>query len=498
MTTMRLHSTLMVALAAALAAAGCTTAGPDFKRPDAPTVSRYTPDTLALEAPAGAASAASAASGAATFGQQRMALGQPLDKEWWKLFKSDAFDGVVQRALAGNQTLAMATSSLAQAQEAVNAATGKLDPQVTLNTGTGREKYGAAFLGSSPKPPTFTYFSVGPTVSYTLDYMGGAGRSVEQQRALAEYRQHQFDAAQLSVTGNTVTQALRIASMRAQIATVESLLDRDRENLRLVQVSFDAGSVARLDIVSARSQIASDEALLPPLRQQLSAARHALSLLMGSAPADGKVPDFDIAQLVLPTDLPVSLPSELAHRRPDILAAEAQLHASTAAVGVATANLYPHLDLTANTGQQAVTIGALLNKASNVFGFAGTLVAPILDGGTLRAEKRAAVDAMQSSAANYQQTVLEAFGQVADSLEALEHGAQELQAHQRAQDAAQEDVDLTRRSYQEGNVGVLQVLDAERRYQQARLAFVRAQAQRYIDTVQLFLALGGAGPDSHS
>ena len=178
-------------------------------------------------------------------------------------------------------------------------------------------------------------------MSYSLDFTGELTRSIEQQRALAEYQQHQVEAAQLTVTGNAVNQALEVASLRAQIATVEALLDRDRENLKLVQLAFDAGSVSRLDVVSAQSQLASDTTLLPPLRQQLAEARHALALTLGAAPADPSLPELDLAQLTLPAQLPVSLPSELARRRPDILAAEAQLHAATAAVGVATSNLYP-------------------------------------------------------------------------------------------------------------------------------------------------------------
>jgi NodT family efflux transporter outer membrane factor (OMF) lipoprotein len=324
----------------------------------------------------------------------------------------------------------------------------------------------------------------------------GVGRSIEQQRALAEYHQHQSDAAGLAVSGNAITQAFRIAAFNAQIATVEELLDRDRENLKLIQLAFNAGSVSRLDVVSAQSQLASDATALPPLRQQLSVARHALAVIVGAAPTEITLPDIDLAQLVLPDNLPVSIPSELARRRPDILSAEAQLHAATAAVGIATSNLYPHIDLRGSVGQEAVTIDTLFDKTSNVFGLAAGLVAPAFNGGTLRAEKRATVDAMRASAANYEQTVLEAFGQVADSLDALDHGAEELQAQAHAEDAAREYVELTRRSYKEGNVDVLQVLDAERRYQQARLGFVRAQAQRYLDTVQLFLALGGAGPST--
>jgi NodT family efflux transporter outer membrane factor (OMF) lipoprotein len=295
------------------------------------------------------------------------------------------------------------------------------------------------------------------------------------------------------VSGNTVLQCLRIALLQGEITAVEAILEEDRENQKLVQVAFEAGSVSRVDVVSAESQLASDATLLPSLRQELSVARHALSIILGQLPADAAPAEFELSQLTLPRNLPVSLPSELVHRRPDILASEAQLHAATAAVGVATSNLYPHIVLTGSLTLQSTVLGHLFEGANNAYSAAGSLTAPLFDGGTLRAQKRAAVDAMQASNANYQQTVLAAFGQVADSLEALDHDAEQLDAQAHAQSAARENVDLTRKSYNEGNVGVLQILDAERLYQNARLGYVRAQAQRYMDTVQLFLALGGAG-----
>ena len=475
-------STLLIAAVSSALLAGCAV-GPDFKRPDAPQADRYTQETTAPDNGNDA-------------NAQHVVLGDGLVPDWWRLFQSDALDALVRRALAGNRNLAAASWSLAQAQELTNARAGTLAPQVGVTGGVGRQKYGAQFLGPLPKPPPFSYYSIGATVSYAFDYTGGMARSVEQQRALAEYQQHQLAAAELAVTGNAVMQALRIASLQMQIRTIDALLDRDRENLKLVQVAFDAGSVSRLDVVSAQSQLAGDQTLLPSLRQELSKARHALALIVGTAPAEGTLPEFDLAQIVLPKELPVTIPSELARRRPDILAAEAQLHAATAAVGVAEGNLYPRINLTATAGQQSITAEQVFDRASNVWSLAAGLVAPIFDGGTLRAEKRAAIDGMRSSAANYEQTVLQAFGQVADSLEALDHGAEELQAQARAQEAARDTVELTRQSYNEGNVNVLQVLDAERRYQQAQLGYVRAQAQRYMDTVQLFLALGGGGPSA--
>lgn len=479
---MNISNAILIGTLSAALLTGCV-AGPDFRRPQPLAAERYE-----------AASAADALNGDVESPQ--LLLGETAPARWWQLFDSPALDALVQRALAGNRTMSAAQWSLVQANELVNARAGAAAPQVNLNGGVGRQKYGAQFLGPSPKPPPFTYFAIGPSVSYTLDFTGGVARSVEQQRAFAEYQQHQLEAASMSVSGHAVLQAFSIASLRSQIATVEALLDRDRENLQLVRLAFDAGSVSRLDVVSAESQLASDGTMLPGMRQELSEARHALAITLGTTPADGSLPELDLTQFTLPKQIPVSVPSELARRRPDILAAEAQLHAATAAVGVAQANLYPHLQLSSSMGQQSITASSLFGSASNVWSMTAGLVAPLFDGGKLRAEKRAAVAAMNASTANYEQTVLKALGQVADSLQALAHGAEELQAQTQAERAAHATVEMTRQSYQEGNVGILQVLDAERRYQQARLGFVRAQAQRYVDTAELMLALGGAEPGS--
>lgn len=466
--------TVLLGLTAVLA--GCKV-GPEFKRPDPPTTERYTSRTLQLES-----------SGL----DQQIRTGAALDREWWHLFQSDEIDAVVERALQDNRSLVAANATLAQANELANAQAGSLYPQLNMTAGVGRQKYGAQFFGTFQKLPPFTYYALGPTVSYALDYTGGTARSVEEQFARAEYQKQQLNAAYLMVSGNAVMQCLRIALLQGEIATVEAILDEDRQNQKLVQVAFEAGSVSRTDVVSAESQLASDATSLPPLRQQLSEARHALALIMGQFPGNEAPTEFDLSRVTLPHDLPVSLPSELVRNRPDILASEAQLHAATAAVGVATSNLYPHIVLSGSLTMQSTILRHLFEGQNHAYNGIGSLTAPLFDGGALRAEKRAAVDALQASAARYQQTVLTAFGQVADSLEALDHDAEQLDAQAHAQSAARENVDLTRRSYNEGNVGVLQVLDAERLYQNARLGYVRAQAQRYMDTVQLFLALGGA------
>ncbi len=216
----------LLCIAAAAALAGCAV-GPNFTRPEPPAADRYTAQPLQIE---GASTTAGAS--------QHIEPGAELGPEWWRRFGSPALDDIVARALAHNPTVAAAAATLAQAQELADAQAGTLAPQVGATAGIGRQKYGAEFLGTLPKPPPFGYFSVGATVSYALDYTGGAARSVEQQRALAEVQQQQLDAARLAVAGNAVMQALRIASLRAQIATVNAILEQDRENLKLVHVGI--------------------------------------------------------------------------------------------------------------------------------------------------------------------------------------------------------------------------------------------------------------------
>src|SRR5271154_1012261 len=245
----RFETTLMMAVTVAMLA-GCAV-GPDFKRPDPPRADRYTSQPLQLETTQSAEGST----------EQHVVFGEQLSRNWWHLFQSHVLDDIIKRALVGNRTLVAAEATLAQAQELAAAQAGTSAPQVSLTGSIGGEKYGDEFLGTSAKPPPFTYFAVGPTVSYIFDYTGGVVRSIEQQKALADYQRHQLDAAYLAVAGNAVIQSVQIASSRAQIATVEAILDQDRENLQLVQVAFAAGSVSHLDVVSAENQLATDTTL---------------------------------------------------------------------------------------------------------------------------------------------------------------------------------------------------------------------------------------------
>ncbi|HEX5421609.1 MAG TPA: efflux transporter outer membrane subunit [Gammaproteobacteria bacterium] len=461
-----------------LALTACV-AGPDFSPPKLPAVSRYTAEPLPdVELETKTASAESAAA-----------------PEWWQIFHSPKLDDTVRTALAGNRNLRAAQASLEQAQAIYGASRSARLPQVTGDAGTGRNKYGAAFLGGFTLPP-FTYYSIGANVSYLLDFAGGVRRTIEEQQALAEVQAHELAAAHLTITGNVVLQALAIASARAQLAAAQAVIADDTRNVALVRTALQAGSVAQVDLLSAESQLAQDQTLLPPLRQKLSVARHALAVLVGQAPGNWSPPDFDLTDFMPPAALPASLPSELAHRRPDIRASEAQLHAATAAVGVAAAQLYPHITLTSSLSQQALSISNIFDRASNAWGIAGDLAAPIFNGGKLRSQRQAAEAGMRVALAKYEQTVITAFGQVADVLAALQHDAEQTAAQQRALDVAESSLRLTRASYQAGNVGVLQVLDAERLVERARIGAASARGERMRDTAELIVALGGDSPST--
>jgi NodT family efflux transporter outer membrane factor (OMF) lipoprotein len=477
-------------LGAAALLCACTV-GPNFHRPAAPATPGYRPPGESRPVGTAAAAAQQRAPAAAAYGQQIL-LGGPVASDWWTLFRSPQIDALIRRALADNRNLAAAQETLAQARELVAAQTGRLYPQVGLLAGAGRQQYGKQFLGSLiPSVRPFSYVSFGASVSYTLDYDGATARSIEEQKALQQYERSEFDAAQLTLTGDVASEAVVIAATRGQIRAAAELLSEDRNNVSLVQTAFANGSVSKLDVLTAQSQLASDQALLPPLYQQLAMARHALAVLLGRSPADWSQPDLELTDLRLPRQLPVSVPSQLVRRRPDILAAEAQLHAATAAVGVATANLYPQINLSATLGQQALTPDKLFNASSTAWSLIAGLTQPLFDGGTLRAERRASLDALQASAEQYQQVVLDSFGQVADLLDGLDHDAQLVAAQANARDTSQASLELARQSYQAGNSGILQVLDAQRERQRAELGFLEAQSHQYLDTIQLLLAVGG-------
>ncbi|KPU60878.1 efflux transporter, outer membrane factor (OMF) lipo, NodT family protein [Pseudomonas fluorescens] len=442
------------------------TVGPDYETPAASTSQHY--DRQAEQRLAQGA-------------DPRIDLGRKVSGDWWSAFRSPKLDHVVRRAIDGNLDLVAADATIRQAASSVAAAQGALYPQVDFGAVAGRQR-----VHNAREPSVSNFYAIGPRVGFDLDVFGGNQRLVEQQQAFADLQKHRYEAAYLTLTGNVASQALLVASANAQIQAVEKLLANDTRNLELVRMAHLNGSTTQIDVSLAETRLAQDRTLLPPLAQQLDAARHALSILTGKGPADWIAPDFDLSEFVLPSNMPVSLPSEMAHDRPDVLHAEAQLHMASAAVGVATANLYPHVTLSASLAQAASG-----NGGAALWGFAAGLAGPLFDGGTLKAQRQAAVDGYQATLAGYRQTVITSFGQVADTLQAINHDAEENLAQTDALRAAETSLQLNQQAFAQGENSILQVLEAERAYEQALLGQIRVKTAQYLDSVQLFIALGG-------
>ena len=468
----------VLALAASLSA--CAAVGPSFHAPAAPTTPGYTMS--------GEAATASAVIGAPS-----------ASGPWWTGFGPAALDEVERQALAGNRTLAEANATLAQARSELRSEQAGLLPTLDANAGVQKERlnlasfgFNAAALPGFSNNPEFDLYSVGASASYPLDLFGGTRRRIESVRAQGEAIARQGDAATLALTGQVASAAVQIAGLRAEIAAVNAILADDRQNLDLVRKAEAAGGEAEGARVGAATQLARDEALLPPLNQMLAIARHQLALLVGKAPADFTAPDFDLADFAptLAAPVPLALPSDLVHVRPDIQQAEADLHAATANVGVATAALYPSLNLTASLTQSTLTASKLFETPSNAYALGTGLTAPLFDGGRRRAERQAAREAAKGSLASYEQTVLNAFRQVADGLQALANDDAAITSDQHALDLALANLKLARIGYQAGGTGLLPLVDAQRTANDARRTLAAAQTRRVLDTVTLTIAAG--------
>ena len=465
---------LFLAAATSLALGGCML-GPNFKSPDAPTSASY---AMTGDAPPTA----------------DVALGLTTTAgPWWRGLGSADLDRTMALALKDNPTLEQADANLAQARAAVQAAKGGLYPEIDANAGVQRERLNFSSFGFSnfpgvPNNPEFTLYSAGLTASYAIPSTGGVRRQIESAAARAEAQRHQGDAATLSLTGQVALAAADIAAIRAEIETEEAIQVDDGKTLDLARRAEAVGGEPQGRRVSAQAQLANDAARLPPLRQDLAAARHRLALLVGHAPTDWTPPDFNLADLKSPASVPVSLPSTLVRRRPDILAAEAELHAATADIGVATARLYPNITLTGALTQSNLQPAQLFTLPGLAYDVGLGLTQPIFDGGKLRAERRETVAARRAAAATYQLTVIRAFGQVADLLQALAHDDESIAAETRAANSAAASLALARAGYGEGGFGLLPVVDAERTSNMARRALVEVQAQRLTDVIQLYIA----------
>ena len=477
-----LSATFSAVLAAGLSA--CSV-GPDFLRPKAADTAGYTAEKLAA-----ATASADVPGGTA----QRFVDGKDIPGQWWTLFHSAALNALIEEALKANPDLAAAQAALRQAKENVYAGQGGLFPTVSGTNSATREKLSAAATGlpagfGAPSVLGLTTASV--SVSYAPDVFGGVRRQVESAESQAEYERFQLEATYLTLTANVVNAAVTLASLRDQIAATEDTIKIDTEQVALVRQQYELGATSESDLLTQESNLTQEEATLPPLQKQLAQARNQLMTYLGRSPKQYNGESFELGSLTLPGELPVSLPSQLVEQRPDVRAAEAQLHEASANIGVAIANQLPQFSITGEVGSTSAGFANLFSPGTGLWNLGGSIAQTIFDGGTLEHRKRAAEAAYDQAAAQYRGTVLSAFQDVANALRALQADADALKAEALAEQTARRSLDLAREQFRLGAINNLTLLNAEQAYQSAVINRVKAQATRYSDTAALFQALGG-------
>ena len=465
-------------LTLAVAALCSCAVGPNFKKPDAPQVLDYLaqplPDQTGTDA-------------------QKYVAGQDIPGQWWTLFRSPALDELVQQSLKSNPTLQAAQATLRQANENVAAQKGSFFPQVQgeYDFTRNRDPTGTLQPTLNSGAPIYNLHTAQVSVSYMFDFFGLERREVESLQAQADSQRFQLEAAYLTLTSNVVTTAILEAAARAQIAATTEILNSERETARILRRQFELGSIAEIDVMGQDAAVANLEATLPPLEKQLAVQRHQLAALAGRFPNDEPRQKFELDGLTLPVEIPLSVPSELVRQRPDVLSAEAQLHVASAQLGVATANLFPQISLTATAGGTSTLFKQLFDSGNNYWSVGGSLTQTLFDGGTLIHERRAAAAALDAAGAQYRAVVLAAFQNVADSLTALQLDSNAVNANLKAEQAAADSLKAIRHNVELGLASYLALLTAEQTYNQAVLNLAQARANRYSDTAALLQALGG-------
>jgi NodT family efflux transporter outer membrane factor (OMF) lipoprotein len=466
--------------------AGCAV-GPNFKRPAAPDVSDYTAVPLSISD-----TGTNVAGGEA----QRFVQGSDIAGDWWTLFHSKPLNELIELSLTNNPDLKAAQAALSVARENVLAQRGAYYPSVAGGFSASRQKQSEA-LAPVPNfpvvPNEFQYnlFTPQVSVSYVPDVFGANRRTMESLKAQEQAVRFQMIATYTTLTANVVVTAIQEGSVQMQIDATRQLIDLNSNMVQILQYQFTRGYASRLDLVAQESQLAQVIATLPPLLKQSAQLRDLLAVLAGRFPNQALAEKFELSSLRLPEEVPVSLPSQLVAQRPDVLQAEANLHATSAQIGIALANRLPNITLTANAGSTALAIDQVFTSGTGFWGLGAAATAPLFQGGTLLHKERAAKAAYAQAAEQYRSTVLTAFQNVADTLTALEQDAEALKAAATAADDAQITLDLSKRQWQDGYISYLALLSAEQAYQQVRINLVQAQANRYADTAALFQALGG-------
>ncbi len=473
-----------VALAVVLS--GCAV-GPNFKRPTPPADPDY--------GTASARTETAEAKGTAAGNTQRIIAGMDIPAQWWTVFQSDKLDSLVQQAIESNPDLEAARAALRQSHELYLAQRTTFFPTVQGEFDAQRSRNAIGTISnptSLPQDnPYYNLYTAQLTVSYMPDIFGGARRALEAARAQDNGTRFQLEATYLTLSSNVVVTAIQEAGLRGQLAATERMLELQHELTEKVRQQKALGTVSNLDVLNQEAAEAQTAATLAPLQKQLGQTRDALTALLGRLPSQEPAETFRLDELKLPGELPATVPSKLVEQRPDVRQAEENLHFASAQAGVAIADMLPQFAITGNWGSTSLRAGDLFKTGTGFWDVGASLTQTLFDAGALLHKHRAADAALDQAGAQYRAAVILACQNVADSLRALQADADALQANAASARAAQAAFDLARQQRDLGTVSFVAVLSAETIYQQAELALVQAQANRYADTAALFQALGG-------
>ncbi|MGB7756565.1 MAG: efflux transporter outer membrane subunit [Salinisphaera sp.] len=466
---------------------GCTV-GPDYQPPAKPSNDAYdiNDTTSGDETPDRSDSRES-------IPKQAFDRARKVRSDWYKIFDSDKLDALIGHALQHSPTLAAGRARIKAAREVVKENQGALYPQIGVNGGYSRNRVTGAQFGITQASFTnvFNLYQTQATASYDLDLFGKTRRMIEASNAQLNEQQYRVIDTYVTLINNVVATAITEAGLNAAIETTRDIAKSQANALKIVRKQIKYGAAIDADATQIQTQLARTRASLEPLRKQKTLAINRLAVLVGSNPGDFSDPGFTLDQLRLPRDLPVSVPSQLVDQRPDILAAAAAVHAASAQIGVASANLLPDISISGSYSRSALTPADLGDPAFALYSLGASLSAPLFEGGRLHAAKRQARDLFVAALSDYRATTLSAFGEVANSLRSIESDARALEAQRTALKAARNNLKTVRTQLRNGAADYVNLYTAQAQYQSAELDFTEARVTRYRDTADLFRALGG-------
>ena len=460
---------MSICCVAALHLTGCTV-GPDYHPPEAPSVVSLTREPTDVI---------------------RTTVPDEISKKWWEVYGSPRINVLVEQALARNPNVEAGLANLKAAQEIVNAQRGLFFPSVQAGYSAARQNSGSVLSPTLNSGDTlFNLHTAQLNVGFVPDVFGANRRQVESLEAVASSQQYQLDALKITLASNVVAAAIQERLLTEQIDIVQKAIQVAEAQFKQLKRLNSSGYSSGLDVAQQQVIYVQSVALLPPLQKQLEQTRNLLAVLCGQLPAQ-QLPGGALDDIHAPTALPQILPSSLVERRPDVQAAQEQLHASHAQIGVAVANMLPQISLSANLAYNNNVLGGLFSTANKSWGLLGGLTQPLFSGGTLSARKRAADATAASARAQYQIVVNTAFQNVADTLYALEADGRSVTAARQVEAANQQLVGYTERQFEKGYISRIVLLGAQQSYLQAQLARAASNATFLGDTVSLYQALGG-------